>query len=109
MRADRARWVASVLWHAVWPRPSYVDAPVSRARAYIGGWAAVPASIKAMPDIPKDTGAGHTLRWEGRWVVRPASGWRSWRLTPPVRSNEQLGRHERDAAADWALEVLDIS
>ena len=112
MRAYRAKWVASVLGHAVWPRRGYVDLPPNasaRVRAYAAGWASVPASIRAMPDLPSDTGAGHILRWEHRWVLRPAAGWRSWRWLPPTHVNKQLGPEQRDAAADWALEILGIS
>jgi hypothetical protein len=104
--------MVSVLAHAAWPRRRYVDASISslgRVRGYLRGWAAVPASIKAMPDMDKDTGAGHILRWEGRWVLRPASGWRAWRWVPPLHTNDQLGHGERDAAADWALDVLHVS
>jgi hypothetical protein len=104
----RAKWIASVVWHAARPRRRYVDttvSPAARVRNYLRGWAAVPASIRAMPDIARDTGAGHTLRWEGRWVLRPVSGWRAWRWTPPAHANDRLGPGERDAAADWALEV----
>lgn len=79
----------------------------ARVVAYLRGWA-VPASIRAMPKLGRDTGAGHTLRWEDRWVLRPASGWRSWRCAPPLHVNHRLSRGERDAAADWALDVLDV-
>lgn len=101
-----------MLAHAAWPRRRYADATIGSAgsvRAYLRGWTAVPANIKAMLDIARDTGAGHTLRWEGRWVLRPASGWRTWRWTPALHTNSRLARTERDAAADWALEVLRIS
>lgn len=115
MTASRAKatWVVSVLWHAAWPRRRYgCTSPTTRparVRSYLRGWAAVPASIRAMPEIPADTGAGHTLRWEGRrWVLRPGQGWRSWRWAPPPYVNRELGREERDAAAGWALEVLDV-
>ncbi|MGH3931331.1 MAG: hypothetical protein ACRDTF_15325 [Pseudonocardiaceae bacterium] len=100
-----------MLWHAAWPRRRYACAAVgrlARVRAYLRGWAAVPASVRAMPDLPADTGAGPTLRWERRWVLRPDRGWRSWRCTPPRYANHELSRGERDAATDWALEVLAV-
>jgi len=41
----------------------------------------LPANLLRAYRLPKDTGAGHVLRWEDdAWAIRPATGWRSWRL-----------------------------
>jgi hypothetical protein len=58
----------------------------------------------------EDTGAGHTIHREwGFWMVRPASGWRSWQwITPPTSATCSIGRDDRDAACEWAMKVLGI-
>jgi hypothetical protein len=59
---------------------------------------------------PEDTGGGHTINREwGAWIVRPVSGWRSWRwITPPSHATRSVARADRDAACFWALDVLGI-
>jgi hypothetical protein len=69
----------------------------------------LPANLLRAYRLPKDTGAGHVLRWEDdAWAIRPATGWRSWRWpSRPLAVNRDLGRDDEDAAADWALTALD--
>jgi hypothetical protein len=59
---------------------------------------------------PEDTGAGHDIYREwGLWVLRPASGWRSWRwITPPTAATHTIPHDDRDTALEWAMKVLGI-
>jgi hypothetical protein len=112
--ADKARQAAHLTVAALWParrRYALVGYPsrrawlATRARSYLAGIVGLPAAIKAAPGLPRDTGAGRVVRWEhGAWVVRPATGWRSWRWPPrPLRVNRELGPDAEDAEVDWAL------
>lgn len=119
MTADRARLAARITWETLRPRRTYAEVhfPSRRARLitlgrwWLAGLAAIPASVRAYPALPPDTGAGHIIRWErSRWVIRPAGGRRShpW-VSRPLRVNRELRREERDAASDWATAILDAA
>ncbi len=59
---------------------------------------------------PTDTGAGYTMYREwGHWTVRPVTGWRARRwITPPTHATRTIARDDRDAACDWAADLLGI-
>lgn len=43
------------------------------------------------------------------WTIRPDRGWRSRRwITPPLYVNRQISAADRDGAADWAMDTLDL-
>lgn len=79
--------------HTVWGRLSHhVIYPLLAAR-------------RRHSDVP-----AYPLRREfGAWTVRPDRGWRSRRwITPPLYINRQIPAADRDGAADWAMDKLDI-
>ena len=64
--------------------------------------------VQAARRDPRDNGAGHVLHREwGRWTLRPATGWRSWRyISPAPHSTRAVPAADADGASDWALDQL---
>lgn len=57
---------------------------------------------------PRSLGYDLYREW-GAWVVRPASGWRSWRwITPPTRATRSIPARDRDSALGWSADELGI-
>lgn len=58
--------------------------------------------------MPRSRGYDLHREW-GAWVVRPASGWRSWRwITPAVHTTRSIPGHAQDAAMEWTMDRLGI-
>jgi len=110
--SSKWRQLPGLVRTAVAPR-RYADQPtpprLARPRAVqvVRNLLALPRELRAVPPLPKDTGAGYVVRHEhGAWVIRPANGWRA-HLGRPLHVNRDLQPHEHDAATEWALRVFD--